>query len=301
MVLTAILLQACGAQPEDDPVVRVIGGPGRDDGRFVTPRALAVVGDRVWVVDRSGRVQAFDLDGTYRLQIPVVSGARGFPVGLAGSPDGGFLLLDTHNSLLRRFDADGAEFGQSGGPGKQPGRFSYPQRAARDARGRWHITEYGEGDSNRVQILDDGLLPVQTYGTYGTEPGHFTRAIGITVAGDEVFIADASDRIIVYGTNGTFRREFGRTGSGSGELRYPYGLCVSRGLIHVAEYGNHRIQRFTPAGEPRGCYGRAGRGAGRFSGPWDIAAAPDGTLVVCDTGNHRLVVLDPDRVPWRDP
>ena len=70
-----------------------------------------------------------------------------------------------------------------------------------------------------------GVLFVGQFGGYGFEQGGFTRPMGIAVAGDEVFVADVSDRIVVYGRDGEFRREFGQTGRAAGELNYPYGLC----------------------------------------------------------------------------
>ena len=99
--------------------------------------------------------------------------------------------------------------------------------------------------------------------------------MGITLIGDEVFVADQSDRIIVFRKDGTFLRAFGRTGRGAGELKYPYGLCAVGSTLFVCEYGNHRIQRFDRAGRSQGWFGGPGDGPEQFSGPWDIAASSD--------------------------
>jgi DNA-binding beta-propeller fold protein YncE len=288
----------CGGGVERSRDLTTWSGPGRDSGRLVTPRAIAVAGSRVWVVDRSGRVQAFDRAGRPEVTLDLNDGVRGFPVGILGEEDGGFLLVDTHRHRLRRFDAAGKETGTIGGFGTEPGSFTYPQRAARDANGRLYVTEYGQGSANRVQVFDAAFDVVCTFGEYGRGPGQFTRAMGIGVRDDEVFVADAADRILVFDTRGVFRREFGSTGSEVGALRYPYGLAIVAGAVVVAEYGNHRLQRFDSEGRGLGCYG--GPGSGALLGPWDVATDRAGTLFVCDTGHHRIVMGEFDEIPWSD-
>lgn len=300
LLLPAFLI-GCGAPaagPEAGPACAVIGGPGTAPGRFVTPRALAIAGGSLWVVDRSGRVQGFDRDGGFRREIRISDADRGFPVGILGSADGGFLLCDTHASVLRTFSAAGEETGRLGGPGSGPGRFAAPQRAARDAEGRLYVSEYGTGDANRVQVFAPGGGFVTAFGGFGHEPGRFSRPMGIAVHGDEVFVADVTDRILVFRRDGAFLREFGRPGSGVGELRYPYGLCARDGVLYVCEYGNHRLQRFARDGRSLGCFGAPGSGPGRFHGPWDLTVSDDGRLFVCDTGNHRVVVYALRDIPW---
>lgn len=100
--------------------------------------------------------------------------------------------------------------------------------------------------------------------------------------------------------------EFGSYGSGPGELIAPGDLCISSGLLFVAEA--HGISAF-PLAEviarhrranvaPRyvaTCshkWGRRGSSAGEFKGGvGGLAATPDGELFVCDPGNHRIQVF----------
>ena len=303
LLAVALLFCAC-TEPTDGAAAtdafRIFGGPGAGRGQFVSPRGISAAGGRVWVVDRSGRVQVFTSDGEWTAGFRVVDGSKGYPIGITALGERRAILTDTHNSAVRRIHSDGGEDLRFGTFGSAEGSFHYPQRTAVDAQGNLYITEYGEDRSNRVQVFTAEGKFLRSFGEYGNGPGQFTRVIGIALKDDEVFLADTSDRIIVYSTGGTYRREWGRSGSGPGELRYPYGLCFLAGLLYVCEYGGHRIQRFTTAGEPRGYFGRAGKGdePGEFSGPWDLCAYK-GRLYICDTGNHRIVILDPDRVEWR--
>jgi sugar lactone lactonase YvrE len=78
-------------------------------------------------------------------------------------------------------------------------------------------------------------------------------------------------------------------GKAEGELTYPYDLSLaSDGSLFVAEYGTHRISRFTSDGEFVGTFGRPGRGDGEFNGPRGVAVSESGYVFVADTDNHRI-------------
>jgi len=92
---------------------------------------------------------------------------------------------------------------------------------------------------------------------------------------------------------------FGEPGSGPGQLMRPTGIKVGPdGFVYIADTGNHRIQKFTQAGQfvaVIGGYSAAEEETGvpgGFREPWDVAVAPDGTIYVADTWNHRIQQLD---------
>ncbi|MCZ7671548.1 MAG: NHL repeat-containing protein [Chloroflexi bacterium] len=67
----------------------------------------------------------------------------------------------------------------------------------------------------------------------------------------------------------------------------------------MADTWNHRIQKFTHAGELVGAFGQNGSpfdetdsGLGLFYGPRDVALVDDDRLAVTDTGNHRIQLMD---------
>ena len=65
--LIAVLLLGCGSDDSAGKVTGSWGGPGREAGRFVKPRGVAVDPARgvVYVVDMSGRCQKFNMKGQF--------------------------------------------------------------------------------------------------------------------------------------------------------------------------------------------------------------------------------------------
>jgi len=97
----------------------------------------------------------------------------------------------------------------------------------------------------------------------------------------------------------TARLVFGGEGSAPGQFQNPRGIKVGPdGFVYITDGSNHRIQKFTAGGEFVAAWGRpstieteAGVPRG-FNEPWDVAVAPDGTIYVADTWNHRIQKLD---------
>ena len=67
-----------------------------------------------------------------------------------------------------------------------------------------------------------------------------------------LFVADRSDAIFKFSSEGIFLNKFGRTGQGPGDLSMPLGIRVLNDTIAVKESGNWRVQRFDLSGRPLG-------------------------------------------------
>ena len=77
---------------------------------------------------------------------------------------------------------------------------------------------------------------------------------------DHIWVADAcNDRIQVFDATGSEAKllaVWGEQGTEPGKLRYPYDLLLDGDDVYVAEFGNHRVQKFTRDGQVRGSVGR---------------------------------------------
>ncbi len=138
------------------------------------------------------------------------------------------------------------------------------------------------------------------------------RVTAIGIAGDHVILADATNRRLRrYDARDAFVNDIGADNNTRGFL-IPNGhldfAIDAAGIIHAANPGKFRIERYTPAGERLGHFGRFGvRNAEDFPGccnPTNIALAPDGRIAVTDkvparaklydAGGRLLAVIGPD-------
>jgi DNA-binding beta-propeller fold protein YncE len=60
------------------------------------------------------------------------------------------------------------------------------------------------------------------------------------------------------------------------------------GTLLIAEFGNHRVQRFTTEGKSLEHWGGAGKEIGQFTNPWALIVDSKRRLHVLDSMNHRV-------------
>jgi sugar lactone lactonase YvrE len=167
-----------------------------------------------------------------------------------------------------------------------------------DANGFMHFV-VSLGPSNIVASLDGLNLPVG--GMAISKEGVLFVA---DRAGNEV-IKFADGKASVYAGSGDHMGDGGA--AASAQLSWPIGLALDKSEnLYIADTGNHRIRKVDHikgtittvaggAGEFEGNSGDEGRAKqALLSFPFDVAVAPDGTVVFTDTGNHRLRAVTSD-------
>jgi sugar lactone lactonase YvrE len=183
------------------------------------------------------------------------------PFGIAITDDGVIYIADAGDSnRIRKLAPDGSVTTLAGsveayadGPGSQAA-FNTPSGLALDAKGNLFMADTG---NNRIRkITPQGLVStVAGEGTAGYVDGPATQA----------------------------------------QFDGPIGIAVdAAGNIYVADTYNDRIRKITPdgnvstvAGAGLG-YADGPAGSALFDTPCGIVSSSDGTLIVADTGNHRL-------------
>ena len=65
------------------------------------------------------------------------------------------------------------------------------------------------------------------------------------------------------------------------------------GNVFVADFYNHRVQKFTSDATFLTSFGRRGSGPGEFEYLMAVAVAADGTVFVADFGNNRIQKWQP--------
>jgi sugar lactone lactonase YvrE len=152
------------------------------------------------------------------------------------------------------------------------------------------------GQAGQVEIFDGagGLLD-----TWRDE----ARLGLVTAAGffrDNVFLADARDRSIRrYDSGGKHLNDIGSNNRMKGFL-IPNGVVSfgmdGKGVLHAANPGKHRVERYTPEGELLGHFGRFdGRNPAGFSGccnPTNVAVTDGARVWVTEKAGPRAKVYD---------
>lgn len=300
---TALLALSIGCvDSKAGPAENVVawGRRGLDDGRFMTPRAITIDSqDRLYVVDKTARIQVFDREGNFIRSWRTPQNKQGKPCGLSISQDGMLMVCDTHYFRVLFYTLDGEliENRTIGGVnGRGPGEFGFLTDAVQDSHGNIYVSEYGDYD--RIQKFTPEGEFIYQWGEHGEKQGQFQRPQGMVMdEHDHLWIADASNaRVQVFDVSGQrpkFINTWGIPGSELGQLSYPYELILDgEGHIYVCEFGNHRIQKFTLDGKSLGSWGSAGRELGQLHQPWSMCRDSLGEFHVVDSYNHRLQRFD---------
>jgi DNA-binding beta-propeller fold protein YncE len=97
------------------------------------------------------------------------------------------------------------------------------------------------------------------------------------------------------------RIERSASGKDPGRFTAPAGLAVdSSGSLSVADFYNHRVQKFRSDGSFEKIFGHPGRmGAGALHYPTGVAVTPEGKLLVADAYNYRIQWFDAGGNPIR--
>lgn len=152
------------------------------------------------------------------------------------------------------------------------------------------------GEEGQVEVYEVGGTRLDEWRD-GERLGLVT-AIGFTAAG--VLLADARARCIRhYDLEGGWLNDVGERHR-KGGFHIPNGVVDfavdADGVVHVANPGLHRVERYTAAGELLGRFGRFdGRDPEGFPGccnPTNVALASGGRVVVTEKGGPRVKVYD---------
>jgi DNA-binding beta-propeller fold protein YncE len=127
-------------------------------------------------------------------------------------------------------------------------------------------------------------------------------AVAVAPGSGILYVADTDDdRVLVYAPDGALLEKWGSgggngsSGSGAGEFESPRALAIGpEGDVFVADFGNNRIEKFTPNGAFLTQWGIRGGRNGRFRGPTGVAVDGRGQVYVVDNGDNRVEMFDSD-------
>ena len=204
---------------------------------------IASIGDRLFVTDSAGpAVIALDLKGK---ELWRRGAAHGFarPTGIAATPEGALLVVDTLRNRVVPVTADGQVGESFGSQGTAPGQFNYPTNITVDARGTVYVTDTM---NFRVQMLDARGRSLGSFGRLGDGSGDFNKPKGIALDSEgHIYVVEGlHDVVQIFDARGTYLLGFGESGAGNGQLWLPSGLTIWRDRIFVSDSANRRVQEF---------------------------------------------------------
>ena len=241
--------------------VRVVEGVSSPWGIALNSKQQLVIaevdGKKVTVFDRGGKKVR-----------TITSWKISRPVGAAVDKDDNIYVLDWNNSSLLKFSKEGKLMKVVGRKGMQPGEFSDPGNM-KVINDKLYVCDRG---NHRVQILNKGLIYVDSFGCYGDGDGQFNRPNGIAQdrAGN-LYVSDSfNNRVQVFDSKGQFLSTF--------SINLPCGIAVSSDqLLYVCDNKNKCVSVFKTIGEFVTSFGQ-------FNHPVGIVIDDDGFVYV---SNHE--------------
>lgn len=210
---------------------------------------------------------------------------RCFENSCAGRSEAPILKYDASGRLL-------ASFGQ--------GLFVFPHGATVDGQGNLWLTDAGGGPGKGHQVFKfspEGkiLMTLGKAGVSGSGPDLFDQPTDVVVTpGGDIFITDShrngrNNRVVHLTADGRFVKEWGRKGSGRGEISEPHTIAIdSRGRLFVGDRENNRIQIFDQSGRFLEEWRQFGRPSGITITKDDRIYVADSESWGTDTGAHEL-------------
>jgi sugar lactone lactonase YvrE len=200
--------------------------------------------------------------------------------------DGDGLIYAVGDSSVKVF-ADDGEFVRQWATGT-PGFCVSVDRGGRVWVGQW----------DQVEIFDAKGHLADTW----QDPDRLGLVTSIGFVNDDVLLADADARWIRrYYREGNFLNNIGAQHR-KGGFHIPNGVVDfaidKSGILHVANPGMHRVERYKPDGELLGHFGRFdGRDPAGFPGccnPTNLALDTEGRVIVSEKAGPRVKVYDAD-------
>jgi sugar lactone lactonase YvrE len=194
------------------------------------------------------------------------------------------------NSCAGRTEAPILKYDRSGRLLKTwgEGMFIFPHGATVDRDGNLWVTD-ARGDVGKghqvFKFNPDGklLMTLGKAGVSGSGPDLFDQPTDVVVApSGDIFVTDShrngkNNRVVRLRKDGTFMREWGKKGSGPGEISEPHTIALdSRGRVFVGDRENNRIQIFDQDGKFIAEWRQFGRPSG-------ITITADDTIYVTDS------------------
>jgi len=212
------------------------------------------------------------------------------PSGIAIDSDNDVYVVDSGNSLIKKFDPTGKLLLSWGGMGTANGRFIHPSGIAVGSK---YVFVADTGNA-RIQMFDKDGNFIYQWGGYGDSQGMFHVPVGLALdSGGFLFVADADRPTIqIFNSQDVYTDEIKPLLTPEGNFPALDGIAFGPDGSFYVSSPDDRVLRFSDIGHFVNFYGSAGSEDGRLNGPTALAVDGSGNLYVADTGNYRIQKFD---------
>ncbi len=285
VVLSAVLLSACGTKEEFKPFVAPVYPAPPETPRFIYERSLMGSADvRELTAEEKFKAMATG--------VPVGEQALLKPFDVAVQK-GRVYVTDTVSRSVILFDIKGKRFVEFGHRG--PDALLKPIG----------ITIAPSDDVFVVDLTDKSVRVYDRDGNFLRKFGsseELSRPVDVAISNDGqyAYVVDTGGvrspwhRVVKYDARtGEVVKIIGERSSALGGFNFPMTIAIdSKDRIYVLDSGNFRVQRFNPDGEFDLTFGKVGTRFGQFSRPKGIAVDPDDNVYVMDASFANFQIFN---------
>ena len=264
----------------NDPVLK-FGGKGNGNGRFNSPRGIAIDNKNcLYVADTgNGLIQKFSADGYFLRQFRVHKNTENYSTFDLAFDVNKQLLICTELSMRNGCAVGGNTMLSFDLVGKLQNSYTLNSMTCAVSR-----AVNIHGNALISDILEKCVYEVDREGNILERIGDFKYPGYICITDDGTIIVSDShdDQIYMFNPDRSIKRQFGSTGQGKGQLKTPFGVGTDGENILVADE-NNRVQVFQCDGTPVCLIESKGDPLNK---PRGLAVSDDGYVYVVDRDNH---------------
>jgi hypothetical protein len=263
--------------------------PSSQTGYLSSPRSARQLGDGTLLIadGHNHRAIRVDVNGTAS---EVVAHGRNFicPTYLRDSEDGRYIVCDGANGCIWSVDGAGDARLQAGVPTIREVELSFPRSVQYLGANRYLIADTA---NNRIVMFDeDGCKALAA--TDGTSL-FWPRAARMTAVGTIVIADGRNSRIVEISSDGALVHALKeiQTADRSWRLQDPHDVRpLANNHLLVADSSANLVFEADWHGVVSWM---VGAGPEMLNDPHSAQFIPDGRVVIADTGNHRILFVDP--------